>query len=98
MQTIISLTIAALLLGACGEDDPCQEAMSKLNACRTAADPSSSEFRYVGECNDKAQMTGPGGTAITVALKSWSEKYLDCELDPVSCECPTLGPWINYTP
>ena len=71
--------------------------MKKLNECNQQLHSEDStnyvEVKFAGECNDEAK-TGQG----TVAFRTWSERYLACDIDPTTCECPGLGSWETFQP
>jgi hypothetical protein len=86
------------LVAACGEDENvCQQALNKINECRAALNPPVNKMSFPSTCSDDVMMTGSAGP-VPVALKSWSEKYLECEIDTVTCQCNALGSWFDYVP
>jgi hypothetical protein len=87
------------LITGCGDDESvCARALDKINECRAAMNPPADKLRFPAECSDKVEMKGSTGME-TVALKSWSQEYLDCEnIDPQTCNCPALGSWFDYRP
>jgi hypothetical protein len=86
------------LITGCGDDESvCERALDKINECRAAMNPPADELRFPSECSDKVEMKGSAGMQ-TVALESWSEEYVKCDIDPQTCNCPSLGSWFDYQP
>ena len=97
LALVIGVMCAGLTAGCGGDESACDRALDKINKCRAAMSPPADKLRFPDACSDDVLMTGSAGP-VTVALKSWSEKYVECELDPQTCNCPSLGSWFDYKP
>lgn len=92
---VLGALLVAATAGCGGDESVCQRTLDKINKCRS--DLGQSPLNFPAECSDEVTMIGPSGPT-TVALKSWSEIYIDCEIDPQTCNCTSLGSWFDYHP
>ena len=92
----VGLLCAGLVVG-CGEESVCDRAQDKINECRAAMNPPAGKLEFPDKCSDDVLMTGSAGP-VTVALQSWSERYVECEIETQTCNCTTLGSWFDYKP
>jgi hypothetical protein len=100
-RPMLALSLAAVV-ASCGEDDVCQRAINKWNACSDQAggptDPIP-KIGWAGECADGVVFHTSSGE-VTVGLETWSKAYVDCPADPEKCLCdkvPFLIPEL-YSP
>ncbi len=97
MRSLPSLLLTGALAGAlvgCDSDNVCEQAITKINACRTATAPDAGLteplMKFAGDCNDAVLI----GSGEAISFKSWSDRYVPCAIDPATCLCPDL-PWFD---
>jgi hypothetical protein len=93
MRIVIVAVVAFLSVAACGggDDGVCQDAIGKFNECKrkaTAPGDPVPKWAWDGECKDGVTMKSGTQKDYTVDLKSWSEAYVKCSSDPMTCLCP----------